>query len=73
VKHTRSKKKRRDLITVRIIYRNRQHPHDRPRELTVDFRRGEQVDADYAAGIVAVRTSMPLAEVQIIDIVGESG
>jgi hypothetical protein len=52
------------------VYRSAQRPHDRPRELIVDVPRGEVLDADYAAAMVAVRTGMPLAEVSIVTITG---
>lgn len=67
MKHTK-RKKRRELVTRCIIYRNNRRPHDRPMELKVDVPRGDEVDADYAAATVAARTTMPLADVQIIDI-----
>lgn len=67
MKRTRSRK-RRGLVTRRIVYGHRQRPDSRPRELKVDVRRGEQIDTDYAAAMVAVRTGTPLTEVRIIDI-----
>jgi hypothetical protein len=71
VKHTtRKSKKSRGLVVRRIVYRSAQRPHDRPRELIVDVPRGEVLDADYAAAMVAVRTGMPLAEVSIVTITG---
>lgn len=67
MKHTKSKS-RRGLVTRRIVYRNRERPHDRPQQLNVDVRHGETVDPDYAAAMVAVRTSIPLRNVKIIKI-----
>jgi hypothetical protein len=67
VKHTKSKAQR-GLVTRRILYRNRRRPHDRNQELTVDVRRGEVIDDDYAAAMVACRTSLALADVGIIRI-----
>lgn len=40
----------------------------RPQQIKVDVRCDEQIDTDYAAAIVAVRTGTPLADVIIIDI-----
>lgn len=67
MKRTKSKKSR-GLVTRRIVYRNRQHPGDRPQEVKIDVRRGERVDNDYAAAMVAVRTGTPLADVAILEI-----
>jgi hypothetical protein len=72
VKRTKSKKHR-GLETWRIVYGNHRRPHDRPQELKVDIRRGEVIDVDYATGLVAVRTTMPLADVRIIKIMGPDG
>jgi hypothetical protein len=69
VKHTKSKKSR-GLATRSIVYKSSQHPHDRHRELKVDVPRGEIMDSGYAAAMVAVRTGIPLADVNIIKIVG---
>lgn len=65
MKHLKSKS-RRGLVTRRIVYRTRAHPHNRPQEIKVDVRRGEVIDAGYAAAMVAVRTSIPLRHVTII-------
>jgi hypothetical protein len=71
VKHTtRKNKKSSGLVTRRIVYTSAKRPHDRPRELVVDVPRGEVMDADYAAAMVAVRTDMPLVEVSIVTIAG---
>ncbi len=71
MKHTtRTSKKARGLIARRIVYTSTMRPHDRPRELVADIPRGEVMDADYAAAMVAVRTGIPLAEVTIVTIVG---
>lgn len=56
-------------MTRRIVYQNRQRPHDRPPELKVDVRRGETIDDDYAAAMVAVRTSVRLEDVKIVKVV----
>ena len=66
----RKSKKRRGLVARRITYTSTKRPHDRHRELMVDVPRGEMMDADYAAAMVAVRTGMPLAEVTIITVAG---
>ncbi|MGH3916264.1 MAG: hypothetical protein ACRDTC_23080 [Pseudonocardiaceae bacterium] len=66
-KRTKSKVQR-GLVTHRIIYANRKYPHARNQELKVDVRRGTIIDADHAAGLVAVRTPLPLNEVKIIRI-----
>lgn len=68
MKHQRKSKAQRGLVTRRIVYANRRRPHDRHQELTVDIRNGEFVDDDYAAGMVAVRTTMALADVRIVRI-----
>lgn len=67
MKRTKSKA-RRGLVTRRIVYKDRKRPHDRPRELKVDVSRGEVIDDDYAAAMVAARTTTPLADVKIIKI-----
>jgi len=59
-------KQARGLETRRIVYGDRRRPHARHQELKVDVRRGEVIDEDYAAAMVAARTTMPLAEVRII-------
>ncbi len=69
VKHTKSKKSR-GLTTRSIAYKSNKRPHDRARELKVDVPCGEIIDASYAAAMVAVRTGMPLAEVNIVKIAG---
>ena len=69
MKHARSKIGR-GLVTRRIVYQNHQRPHTRPQEVTVDVRLEETIDDDYAAAMVAVRTSLPLAHVKIIKVVG---
>jgi len=69
VKRTKSKRAG-GLVTRRIVYGNRLCPHDRPQELRVDVRRGELIDTDYAAAMVAVRTSLSLHNVKIFAIEG---
>ncbi|MGH3943168.1 MAG: hypothetical protein ACRDTG_32000 [Pseudonocardiaceae bacterium] len=58
----------RGLETRRIVYGNHRRPHDQPQELKVDVRRGEVIDDDHAAAMVAVRTTLPLADVRIVKI-----
>jgi hypothetical protein len=70
VKHTKRKAST-GLVTQRIVYRHRKRPHDRSRELKVDVSRGEVIDSDYAAAMVAVHTATPLVDVQIVAIVEE--
>lgn len=72
MKRTRSKKSR-GLETWRLVYVNRHHPHAPAQEIKVDVRRGETIDADYAAAMVAVRTSISLADVRILRIVAPDG
>lgn len=69
MKHTRSKSSR-GLVTRRIVFTNRKRPRDRPQEMEVDVRRNETIDKDYAAAMVATRTSMALADVKIVEITG---
>jgi hypothetical protein len=56
------------LGTRRIVFTNRKRPHERPQEIKVDVRRDERIDEDYAAAMVANRTSVPLADVKIVRI-----
>ncbi|MGH3794165.1 MAG: hypothetical protein ACRDSP_04685 [Pseudonocardiaceae bacterium] len=67
MKRTRSKE-RRGLVTRRIVYRDGKRPHGRPQELKVDIRHGDVIDDDYAAAMVAARTTLPLADVRIMRI-----
>ena len=64
-RRTKSKAQR-DLVTHRIVYASRKYPHIRNQELKVDVRRGTVIDVDYAVGLVAARTSLPVNEVRII-------
>jgi len=66
MKRQQKSKTQRGLVTWRIVYANRRCPHDRNQELTVDVRNGEVIDDDYAAAMVAVRTTMALADVRIV-------
>lgn len=68
-KRKKSKKSNR-LVTRRIVYQSHKRPDDSPQELKVDLSCREEIDADYAAGLVAARTTMPLADVHIIKVVG---
>jgi hypothetical protein len=61
-------KAQRGLVTHRIVYASRKYPHARNQELKVDLRRGADLDADYAVGIVAVRTPLALEEIRIVRI-----
>ncbi|MGQ0774367.1 MAG: hypothetical protein ACT4NY_08120 [Pseudonocardiales bacterium] len=61
-------KEARGLETRRIVYGDRRRPYDKPLELKVDVRRGEVIDDDYAAAMVAARTTLPLADVRIVRI-----
>lgn len=61
-------KERRGLETRCIIYGDHRRPRDKPQELKVDVRRGEVIDDDYAAAMVAARTTVPLTDVRIIRI-----
>jgi len=61
-------KEQKGLVTVLIVYASHQRPHARHQELKVDVRRGTVIDTDHATGLVAVRTTMPLADVKIIKI-----
>ena len=64
-KRTRSKAER-GVVTHRIVYASRTHPHSRNQELTVDVRRGTVIDTDHAMGLVAVRTPLSLDEIRIV-------
>jgi len=61
-------KEARGLETRCIVYGDRRRPHARHQELKVDVRRGEVIDDDYAAAMVAARTTLALADVKIIKI-----
>lgn len=67
MKRTKSKANR-GLVTRCIVYLDRKNSPDRPRELKVDVRRGEVIDEDYAAAMVAARTTTALADVKIVKI-----
>jgi hypothetical protein len=67
MKHTKSKAQR-GLVTRRIVYVDRKLPNARHHELKVDVRDGTIIDLDYAAALVAVRTSLPLTDVKILRI-----
>ncbi|MGH3899953.1 MAG: hypothetical protein ACRDTA_17285 [Pseudonocardiaceae bacterium] len=69
MKRQRKSKAQRGLETVLIVYASRRRPAARNQEIKVDVRRGTIIDTDHAAGLVAVRTPLPLAEVKIIRIV----
>jgi len=61
-------KAQRGLVTVLIVYASLKRPHARNQELKVDVRRGTTIDMDHAAGLVAVRTSLSLSEIRIVEI-----
>lgn len=67
MKRTKSKADR-GLVTRLIVYKDRRNPRDRPRELKVDVSVREVIDTDYAAAMVAARTTTPLADVKIVKI-----
>ena len=67
MKHSKSKTAR-GLVTRTIVYRDRTRPHSRDQQLKVDIRRGEVIDLDHAAAMIAVRTALPLANVRVIRI-----
>ncbi len=69
MKDSKRKKRSSRLVTRRIVYRSHRRPHDSPQELKVDLPQGTKMDADYAAGLVAARTTMPLADVRIIKVI----
>lgn len=58
----------RGLETWTVVYGDRRRPHATHQQLKVDVRRGEVIDADYAAAVVAVRTTVPLAEVFVVKV-----
>ena len=61
-------KSARGLVTNVIQYRDRRYPHHPVQRLTVDVRRGDSIEDQQAAAMVAVRTGMPLAQVKIIKV-----
>lgn len=68
MKRKSKSKQARGLETRLIVYGDRRRPHVRHQELKVDVRRGEVIDDDYAAALVAARTTTPLADVIIIKV-----
>lgn len=69
VKRKRKSKEARGLETRLIVYGDRRRPHARPQELKVDVRRGEVIDDDYAAAMVAARTTLALTDVFIVKVI----
>lgn len=67
MKRTKSKA-RRGLVTRCIVYASHQSPHARHQELKVNVRSGTIIDMEYAAALVAVRTSLLLADIKIVKI-----
>lgn len=59
----------RGLVTKVIFYRDLRHPQAKPCSLRVDIRGDVVMSDDHAAGIVAVRTPVPLASVSIVRVV----
>ncbi|MGH3940759.1 MAG: hypothetical protein ACRDTG_19405 [Pseudonocardiaceae bacterium] len=68
MKRKRKRKESRGLETRQIVYGDRRRPHARHQELKVDVRRGEVIDDDYAAAMVAARTTLPLTDVFIVQV-----
>ncbi|MGQ0779101.1 MAG: hypothetical protein ACT4NY_32585 [Pseudonocardiales bacterium] len=68
MKRKSKSKQARGLETRRIVYGDRSRPHVQHQELKVDVRRGEVIDDDYAAALVAARTTTPLADVIIVKV-----
>ncbi|MGQ0774451.1 MAG: hypothetical protein ACT4NY_08555 [Pseudonocardiales bacterium] len=64
----KSSKEARGLETRVIVYGDRRRPHAQRQELKIDVRRGEVIDNDYAAAMVAARTTTPLADVLIVKV-----
>ena len=58
----------RGIVTLTIRYRDRRNPPGRLQELKVDVRRGEHIDEDHAAAMVAARRGVPLTQVTIIKV-----
>jgi len=58
----------RGLETRRIVYTSRKRPDGRHQEIKVDVRCGTIIDMDYAAALVAVRSSLSLADVRVVRI-----
>lgn len=58
----------RGLVSCTILYRDRRDGHHRNRTLKVDVRRGATIENQHAAAMVAVRTSTPLTEVEIVQV-----
>lgn len=67
-KRKRKSKQSHGLETWRIVYGDRRRPHAQHQELKIDVRRGEVIDDDYAAAMVAARTTLPLADVFIVKV-----
>lgn len=61
-------KQARGLETRTIVYGDRRWPHARRQELKVDVPRGEVIDEDYAAAMVAARTTTPLGDMFVVRI-----
>lgn len=66
-RRTKSKASR-GIVTRTIRYQDRRNPPGRPQELKVDVRRGEHIDNDYAAAMVAARRGVPLAQVTVVEV-----
>lgn len=67
MKQTKSKAQR-GLVTRRIVYASRLRPNARHQVLKVDVRSGTVMDMDFAAALVAVRTPLSLADIEIVRI-----
>ncbi|MGH3942612.1 MAG: hypothetical protein ACRDTG_29115 [Pseudonocardiaceae bacterium] len=58
----------RGLETWRIVYLDRRS-HAPRQEIKVDVRRGEVIDEDYTAAMVAARTTTALSDVVIVKVI----
>lgn len=72
VKHRRNKKNQ-GLVTKIVTYRVSGCSQHRMQEVRIDVRRGEIVDTDYAAAMVALRTGTALRDVRIVEIRNANG
>ncbi|MGQ0774480.1 MAG: hypothetical protein ACT4NY_08700 [Pseudonocardiales bacterium] len=68
MKRKQKSKQARGLEARLIVYGDRRRPHARHQELKVDVRRGEVIDSDYAAAMVAVHTTLALVDVFIVKV-----
>ena len=66
---TKKNKATQGFVSSTIYYRDSRCVNSRDRALKVDVRRGETIDEQYAAALVAVRTGLPLGQVRIMEII----